>query len=937
MTAPPKYTYQQQTAILSEGRDICVAAGAGSGKTGVLVERYLRLITQSKEGLLAPELSAGVESILVITFTEKATREMKERIIHELNTRQLQEERRKIEVAYISTIHGFCARLLQENPFEVGIDPHFQVMEEGRSRRILHQVVEGVVADALERNDADIVRLATAARQQRGEEQGGLLAALASNVESILSSLRTAGWRYEQIVELYQLGEAETARRGYTTAWDLLAPLISEIQASLDDLRQIQKALKGMAAIACEELIAVGSRLQHNIGTIQEAINDIMMFKNACKKVRPTSDGLQAEMNLLQIAGRIRAKCDTYSALLTNQHNKEAEAIEFCHQMWKLAAEVWKAYDFEKSAIGVLDNDDLMTEAVRLLEDHKEVRENYRRRLRYLMVDEFQDTNPLQMRLLESLHQTFPTPTNPQNYLFVVGDVQQSIYAFRGAEPSLFQDLERRFRVEEEGHHVPLAVNFRSRPEILKLVQTVYQQVWRDAETPFVPLETGAEFAESPFPVIEILVTQDLFRRDYLQVETAALAKRIQEMVEGEYFRITRKDDPRFGQPIRYRDVAVLLRQMTDSSLYEEAFARQGVPGYVVGGGRGYYARQEIRDLLNVLIVLDTPLNDIALLAVLRSPMVGSSLDTLYQLSLTAQAMIDQNAKPKEKNVPLYFAIPKLLASDTLPKEEAEKIHGIIKVLNALRNQEDRLPVGHLLERLIAQTGYDARLLCRTGGRRRLANVRKLLQIANSDSTTGVRGFIQRLKDMSRLSEREGDAPIEEEASDVVRFFTMHKAKGLEFPVIVLADLSRPIEHDIQSLFLCDPTRLAMGCRLTGSPDITYTAIAEMKRRQNLQESERLLYVAMTRAKERLILCGNINRSKKLNWARMLFEIIGVQAVPPQQEDTTLIGGIPATLAPLTQYYQPQNDLELLPSGYLHNEARLDEIAEELAESLGKD
>ena len=526
------------------------------------------------------------------------------------------------------------------------------------------------------------------------------------------------------------------------------------------------------------------------------------------------------------------------------------------------------------------------------------------------MVDEFQDTNALQMRLIVLLHNA-KKGENPPNQLFIVGDAQQSIYGFRGADSTLFRGLEKRFRENKQGLHVPLTVNFRSRPEILELVEQVFKQIWRDSPTPFAPLTPGLEFDPKPTPSIEILLAQNLNRRaDYAPFEADALAARIQQMVEGEELRITSKTDARRGEPVSYRDVAILLRAMTDVPRYEEAFARRGVPCFVVGGGRGYYARHEIRDLLNVLTTLDTPLDDIAFAATLRSPFVGSDTDTLYRISKHAQSPSIQNPKSKIQNsLPLYIAARELLERHEIPAEEAAKLNAFLDVLEPLRALEDRMPVGHLLERLIARTRYDARLLCRPGGRRRLANVRKLLQMANSDSVMGVREFIRRLRDMEKLSDREGDAPTEEEASDVVRFLTIHGAKGLEFPVVILADLSKGLLLPERNAFVCHAKHAALGTHLNAVKSVNFKAIDLLRERADKAESERLLYVAMTRAREHLILCGNVGRNFGLNWADSLFRLLSLLDAPNEPTDCALSGGLLARVAPMACYVHAPADV----------------------------
>ena len=242
------------------------------------------------------------------------------------------------------------------------------------------------------------------------------------------------------------------------------------------------------------------------------------------------------------------------------------------------------------------------------------------------------------------------------------------------------------------------------------------------------------------------------------------------------------------------------------------------------------------------------------------------------------------------------------------------------------------MPVGHLLERLIARTCYDARLLCRSGGRRRLANVRKLLQMANSDSVMGVRDFIRRLRDLEKLSDREGDAPTEEEAADVVRFLTIHGAKGLEFPVVILADLSKSLIMPERNAFVCHPNHIALGTNLSGIKSVHYKAIDLLRERADKAEYERLLYVAMTRAREHLILCGNQGRNFGLNWADSLFRLLARLDAPNEPTDCLLSGSIIARVAPMAHYVHAPADLnpDIPAPARLRIAARAEKLAKDL-------
>lgn len=897
-----QYTQFQKQAISANGTDICVAAGAGSGKTGVLVERFVRLVTESRAGLLPPQQQARVDEILVITFTEKATKEMKTRIVGELTRLELIEERRQIETAYISTIHGFCSRLLQENPFEAGVDPQFKVLDENQARRMLRQCIEEVVARAYDTENAETTELIASTQGEReyGGDNADALATLAGSVESTLAKLRGAGVTGKQLTQHCRTGLDGTAEQSLEPAWAILTPHLLEINACIEALADLRRSVTGALQIACQGVLEQAALLCPRAATLPATLAAMQTAMQAAGRARVRSN--HAPLQELQAAAlltRIKIACEEARDLYGVVSEREEDAARSCHQLWLLTLHVWRAYETAKRRRGVLDSDDLQAQAVRLLEKSPNVRRRYQRRFHHLMIDEFQDTNPMQMRLVELLH-------DEANFLFVVGDVQQSIYGFRHADSTLFRNLERKFREEGAGLHVPLSVNFRSRPEILRLVEHVFGQVWRHSKTPFVPLSCGAPFASKPTPSVELLLTQDMGRRDYVRLEADALAARIQQLVEGQELTLTSHLDPRCGQPVGYRDIAILLRGLTDIQKYEEAFARRGVPFFVVGGGRGYYARHEIRDLRNVLTVLDTPLDDVALAATLRSPLVGADVETLYRLSLHARHNPDANdtkgAGRKRHTSPLYPALLDLLARGELPDEEAAKLTEFVVIMEDLRTQEDRLPVGHLLERLITRTHYDARLLCRPGGRRRLANVRKLLQMANSESVLGVRDFIRRLRELEKLSDREGDAPTEEEASDVVRFLTIHGAKGLEFPVVILADLARSQSYPERGQFVCDPQLMALGTKLGGEPNVVYKAIDARRQQADIEESNRLLYVAMTRAREHMILCGNVGRNRGVNWADKLFPLLGTLDAPPEPEQAVLLGGISATRAPLSHY-----------------------------------
>ncbi len=910
-----QWTDNQVRAITALERDVCVSAGAGSGKTGVLVERFVRIVRESLAETLPPERRAGVGEILVITFTEKATREMKERIVRALEAAGLREERRALETAYISTIHGFCSRLLKENPFEAGVDPDFRVLDETEARYLLRGAFERVIETAYLEGETEIIELVSAVQDERvfGGEIGDPLNALYQSVNAALDRLRGAGLRQEEIEAFWRSGQDVTAACSLSVVRALLDPVLAEANACLEALQTMRAGIAGAMEIARANLLERAAELaplpeSAGIERVQAALRALEeMTKAAGRAARGRSVSSQTEIEVTAVFERLKMCGERARTLFKLKAEREEQAARLSHRFWRLLSLTWAAYAQAKRSQGALDNDDLQSEAVYLLETEPGVLRRFQRRFRYLMVDEFQDTNPLQMRLIRLLHegvtdgadvcafrqaQTDPPPLPaPRNHLFIVGDVQQSIYAFRNADATIFQQIERDFRMNGAGEYISLADNFRSRPEILQFVNRIFDQIWRASRTPFTPLQTGASHAEKAIPSVEFLLTRDPGRESYTPLEADAIAGRILQIVQGRELTITDRGSAECGRPLRFGDIAVLLRGLTEVEKYENAFLRRGVPYFVVGGGRGYYARHEVRDVMNVLTSLDTPLDDLALAATLRSPMFGVNIETLYALSCFARA--------GDRRAPLYPAIPAFLESEPLPEEEARLLRRFYETMETLRAQEDRLPVGHLLERILAATQYDVRLLARPNGRRRLANVRKLLQMANAVSVHGVADFIRRLREIEKLSEREGDAPTEEEAADVVRVLTIHKAKGLEFPVVFLGDMARSLLKPERGLFLCDPKRRAVGCRLDDYQTAAYRAIAEERRQGDIEESARLLYVALTRAREHLILCGSFSlRRRNLNWADMVFPLAGVSMVE-EPETRFGAGGTPMRLIPM--------------------------------------
>ncbi len=845
---PREFTNAQKQAIDTNALDVCVSAGAGSGKTGVLVERFVRIVTESLIKKLPVSERASVSEIVVVTFTDRATREMKSRIVQAFDDLGLIDERRQLETAYISTIHGLCSRLLKENPFESGVDPEFIVVDETGTQRMIRKAFDGVIEDAYQTQNFEIIELVNEvinAPGFRGLDLDGP-PLLALEVEKVLRKLRGAGVAIEELQRFWQTGRSSDADVDPVQA--LLHPIFVELAACIDELRSMATRAAGIAGSTIASILALVARMRRETDAVTR-IGNVQKLSIASVKAQSRLESSQADFGLRQLLSRINAACDGVSVFYGISTEIESASMIACRRFAGLICKVWASYSASKQQAGLLDNDDLLIGCVNLLDKTAEVRRRYQRQFRHLMIDEFQDTDLLQMRIVALLHiQPSGDPVRhmsassetdvSSNSLFIVGDIQQSIYGFRNADPQIFRRIESRFRENSQGFYVELSDNFRSRPEILQVVQTVFEAAWREEPTPFVPLRSAAEFEGKLGPSIELLTSNNLARREYVHIEADAIAKRLKAIVEradsdDNTVKITARNDLRCGMPVGYGDIALLLRGLTDIRVYEEAFARNGVPALVTAGGRGYYGRYEIQDLLSVLTLLDSPSDDAALLTALRSPFVGVDVDTIYRLAITARNVSPVDESSRERGS-LYSALPHLLASADLPESERAKIEPFLAAVDTLKYDVDRVPVGRLMDRVIFQTNYDMRLICRPDGRRKLANVRKLVQIALAEPSLTVCEFVSRMKDLRVLADREGDAPTAEEGAGVVRLMTIHSAKGLEFPVVVLPDLSRGLVAPETGLFTCDPVLRVIGARTRGEPDLAYRAITAQR-----QEADR--------------------------------------------------------------------------------------------------
>jgi ATP-dependent exoDNAse (exonuclease V) beta subunit len=517
-----------------------------------------------------------------------------------------------------------------------------------------------------------------------------------------------------------------------------------------------------------------------------------------------------------------------------------------------------------------VDFDDLELRVTRLFEEHPEICADYGDRFTQVMVDEFQDTNRLQNKLIGQLD---------RNNLFRVGDERQSIYRFRHADVAVFREHHDAARAE--GRAERITVNFRSRGEVLEVIDTLFESIWGDA---FEPLREGPDARDGEprlDPSVELLlsdrnpnrwkdvaaceededVAEKLFGPSMRGVavwraaEARLMARRIDQLIRGGTYEA--------------REVVVLVRATTNLSVYERALEERGISTYVLGG-RGYWSQQQVSDLRAYLSALANPRDELALLSLLGSPLAGVSLDALVLVTELGRR-VHGAWDALERLVPAggVKRDPEGAAlAEVLPEADLRRLEAFVHRFRAERLDAPRMSLERLIDRAVTDSGYDRTVLALPAGDRRMANVRKLMRMAREfegEEGRDLRAFIDFVAERDLVQEREGQAPLESEDVDAVRLMTVHRAKGLEFPVVCVADLGKKGRDDDSALRITEEgsvgIRLASikGKRMDGAQLVQ---IKERQRREDEEEERRVFYVAATRAQEHLILSGATDLEK---------------------------------------------------------------------------
>jgi ATP-dependent helicase/nuclease subunit A len=899
------FTEEQIAAATRTGRNLIVSAAAGSGKTTVLVERFVCLITGA-------EPRADVDRILAVTFTDAAASQLKARIGNALRTKlqdkrdtRLERQLLLLDKASISTIHSFCLDVVRQNfhRFEKpALDPAFDVLDQNESPALQRDILERVFEEAYAVDEDGAFRDLVSRYGGYGLDES--LKGIVLKIHSFLQTIPDQEAWVRQQCEL----EAREARDGTRqVSWQdafmrYLKTQVDDLLLALDDAERLlpqgdeTAALRGYVSAFRQAARDWSERTDGNPDGILMAIREFDPGRRP--PARKDWGGWVADwdraIKLVQDAVKdLRGEVAFRS--WSDYEEEIARVAPFAGRILSLACRFEAAYAQAKASLAILDFNDLEHKCLWLLTDREtdgpsELALSLRDRFQHVLVDEYQDTNRVQDRILSLIAR--PAEGEDPPNLFVVGDVKQSIYRFRQAEPRVFQNRYDRSSDSEDSTDmkIDLSTNFRSRRGIVDAVNAVFERLLTGGESEITydegaRLIFGAKYDEEapsgptvrdPLPVEVHLLPRDVspdepsgedeeddveeWEKD--EREAYFVAERIDSLFK-ERMQVWDSEEGSYRE-LKHRDIVILLRAPSGKAgTYSDALSARKIPVFAEPS-TGYFTSTEIQDFLSLLRVIDNPLQDIPLAAVLRSPLVGLDEEDLVRIRLA------------DRKAEFYRALAAY--SESADRAELrQQVTAFLKDLDRWRSMARRGPLADLVWALYSETDYPAYVMGLDNGAQRRANLIDLHDRARQFDRFRTQGLRRFLAFIDRLLENEGDigqAPALAEAEDTVRILSVHKSKGLEFPVVFLPDLAKGFnEEDLKPDVLFD-RELGIACSVVDPdrriryPSLPRTMVREKIRARNLAEELRVLYVAMTRAREHLILSATVDLDKMpARWA----------------------------------------------------------------------
>ncbi|MCP4252314.1 MAG: UvrD-helicase domain-containing protein [Candidatus Scalindua sp.] len=960
-----KLTSSQQKGVTITDRDLCVVAGPGSGKTRVLVERFANLVTARKASideiltLTFTEKAANEMKIRVASsFEEKGMEQERQEIefaylstIHSFCARILREN--AIEAALDPQFRvmdeleaGRVKELALENTFKERTDGKtidtflngiFWKQFDSKKSRLktfkenliqLYEKIRSAYVPITESVNINDFSLDISDSYNRIE---GLI----KEIEGIYSDSKLTPKTREKVEYVLGRWNSSNIQKDIDALYygiEKNHPLAPPSQGG--ETRQAESTVIPSPSSppfgGGERGVVDTTKIQADIKQSSERDDLLLALLNRFKEIQ-SSINLQVSKDVKKPLADLRDELKVLIGLLVEDYSINIKIV-----IRDFLVNFDIAYSERKKAEGLIDFTDLEVKTIELLENREYIANEIKRKFKYILVDEFQDISGLQKKIIDLIRN--------KNNLFIVGDAKQSIYGFRNADVEIFQDIQNDI---DPGSLISLNENFRSRPQILDFINHIFKELWPEnsanqnntvssdkkcrelssppskgglnnvhlTTTPLSPpskgwdegvvsnsltdsaqqLKPGAKFSNKPFPSIEIIVAEGKDKVEARKWESMEIAKRIKEIVDKGEIKITNRRERE--RSISYRDFAILFRSTTDIKLYEQSLSHLDIPYYVVSG-RGFYNTTEIKDLISLLKVIESPLDEINLAAVLKSPFVGVDDDALFRLA--------DYARSSDEKKQLYQVLDEVGSIKEIKEHSRDRIVQFTQLLTKVQKIKPRIPLWKLISFILKQTEFQSKMLLFSNGKKRYANLRKLVELCKIQEEfepLTLRDFIEIVEGYKFREIRESEAPVESEEDDVVKMITTHSAKGLEFPVVIVADTdrdnSRPSEYFVYSKNYGISFKILNPSTNEAEEPLSYDQINDEITQKELDESKRLLFVAVTRAQEHLILSGGINKdrarggSDKGNWHNYISTSLGLNPEPEDNREVIKIGQDP--------------------------------------------
>lgn len=865
------FTEEQKKVINLRDRNILVSAAAGSGKTAVLTERIVSMITDAKKPV-------DIDRLLVVTFTNAAAAEMRERIRLAVEKRIdeqpenefLQKQATLIHNAQITTIDSFCLFIIRNHFNEIGLDPAFRIADDGEIRMLQRDVLQVLLEEKFQQGDESFLCCV------ESYAPGGNDKKLEEYILKLYDFAMSYPFPKEWLCACKEDYAPSHKDQFSNAAW--MSYVLVHIRKTTADCKSYLEE----AVSVCEEAdgpYMYTELLEHElemIAAFERSETYEQYYENVQRVIfqrLPSKKDDSVVMYKRDIVKDIRATVKEMIAQLKERYffTSPEQAFRditesFCavQGLVDVTAEFMEAFIAKKREKNVIDFSDMEHLALQILLDKKDAvivpsqtAKAYQEYFEEILIDEYQDSNYVQEYLLKSVSKE----GSGINNRFMVGDVKQSIYKFRLARPEIFMEKYETYTDEEaDKQRVLLHKNFRSRGEVLDSINYMFYQLMDNAVGGITYDTKTALYMGSAYEAhkqdyrTELLLMEQAEENSQLskrESEVRMIGLKIKELV-GNYL-ISDKETGKV-RSAEYRDIVILLRSLSGyDEEFKRVFEKEGIPVFVTSK-TGYFSTIEIQVLLNFLRVLDNPLQDVALCAVLKIPMFGFSEEDLAIVKST------------DKKSSLYDS---LRAYQCAGEDNAlkEKIEASITLITYYREKVKYLPIHEILQIFLYETGYLYYVCAMPAGEQRKANVEMLLEKAMDFEKTSYRGlfhFIRYIEQLEKYDVDYGEAGIVGENANTIRIMSIHKSKGLEFPICFVAGLDRRFHmQDIRSSLLMD-MELGIGTDYmnptarTKMPTLKKNAVMFKTKTENMGEELRVLYVAMTRAKEKLFLSASL-------------------------------------------------------------------------------